>query len=199
MFFPLLVGCTVSSTIYIAHVPKSGGTVLAKSLKECGFNVVDAERTTTETPKITVLRDPLSHIPSMYAHCRAAKYSPHKDVPRGDNVSHGFNLWLDAALKEAPVSNNLHFGFKSCYRPWQFQTTFLGGDLGTAIAALDSYTVGVDPTTLLAHYNCTAVNFTHGLWPKIKNLTVEETRKVVQVAGADMALYAYAKRISEFL
>lgn len=161
----ILTLCFSAQPLHIAHVPKTGGTVLKLSLQKCGIDIVEHEAPWSVTPKITLIRNPLRHIPSMYAHCRAAKYLPHKGLPRGDNVSHGFNLWLDAALRTRATSRDLHFGFLSCYQPWQFQTTFFGPSLTSAIQALDGYTLSTNVNQLLAHYNCTPSYHSHGKWP----------------------------------
>ena len=193
---PIFTLSLAAHPLHIAHVPKTGGTVLKISLQKCGVAVVEREAPMSQSPKITLIRDPLTHIPSMYAHCRAEKYNPHKDLPRGDNISHGFNMWLDAALRTRPTSRDLHFGFLSCYQPWQFQTTFFGPSLAAAIKALNGYTLSTNVEKLLANYNCTPTYHSHGTWPKIHSLTRQETAKVLTIAGADMALYEYAKQVA---
>ena len=113
-----------TEVIHLAHVPKTGGTFLYFALNKCKIPCKQAEKPMFESPRIALLRDPMQHIPSMYAHCRAGKYMNHTQIPRGDNVSHGFNLWLDAAIANRERKGTLHFGFLSCYQPWEFQTTF---------------------------------------------------------------------------
>ena len=191
----LVLACLASvaaDVLHVSHVPKTGGTVLTKSLKHCGYKVHSREMRLAGQPRTTLLRNPFEHVPSMYAHCRAARYSPHAKTPRGDNVTHGFDMWLDAALR----GNSADRHIADCYNPNNFMVRFYGGTLDAAMRYLDDTVVGLTVEALLAYYNCPVREFSHGSWPRISTLTEGQRKKIVELAALDLALYAYAGGIA---
>merc|ERR1719474_829367 len=123
-----------SVAIDFMRIPKTGGTSMKSDLANFGIVVRTDEETRWNTMKespylFTVLRDPNTHLVSMYKHCKDSIHRKRtKGTPREFNASFAdwIHDWASAARNHSEFDCNRHLFRKQCrYRPNNYQSRVL--------------------------------------------------------------------------